>query len=125
MIELAILGLDNYVRNNHEKLMTAAREDSNEDLETEKEFMQRKHCKRKGRWCEKVLHGQCPRQTKDVVSKESWRWLKEGNIKRETESLIFAANDQALRTNQIKAKIDQSQADDKCRMCGNANETNQ
>ena len=122
-IELAILGLDNYVRNSHEKLMTAAREDSNEDLETEQEFKQRKHCERKGRWCEKVLHGQYPRQTKDLVPKESCRWLKEGNIKRETESLIFAAQEEALRKNQIKAKIDQSQADDKCRMCGNANET--
>ena len=38
--ELAILGLDNYARNSHEKLMTAAREDSNEDLETEQEFKQ-------------------------------------------------------------------------------------
>ena len=122
-IELAILGLDNYVRNSHEKLITAAREDSNEDLETEEEFKQRKHSERKGRWCEKVLHGQYPRQTKDIVSKESWKWLKEGSIKRETESLIFAAQEQALRTNQIKAKIDQSPADDKCRMGGNANET--
>ena len=121
-IELAILRLDNYVRNSHEKLVTAAREDSNEDLETEQEFKQRKHCEGKGRWCEKVLHSQYPRQTKDVISKESWRWLKEGNIKRETESLIFATQEQALRTNQIKAKIGQSQADDKCRMCGIANE---
>ena len=37
-IEVAILGLDNYVRNGHEKLMTAAREDNNE--ESEKEFKQ-------------------------------------------------------------------------------------
>ena len=104
-------------------MITAAREESNEDLETEQEFKQRKHCERKGRWCEKVPHGQYPRQTKDVISKESWKWLREGNIKRETESLIFAAQEQALRTNQVKAKIDQSQVDDKCRMCGNANET--
>ena len=104
--------------NSHEKFITAAREDSNEDLETEEEFKQRKHSKRKGRWCEKVLHGQNPRQTKDIVSKESWKWLKEGSIKRETESLIFAAQEQALRANQIKAKIDQSQADDKSRCVG-------
>ena len=61
-IELAILGLDNYVRNSHEKLMTAAREDNNEDLETEQEFKRQKHCERKERWREKVLHGQYPRQ---------------------------------------------------------------
>ena len=104
-------------------MITAAREDSNKDLETEQEFKQRKHCERNGRWYEKVLHGQYPRQTKYVASKESWKWLREGNIKGETESLIFVVQKQALRMNQIKAKIHQSQSDEKCRMCGNANET--
>ena len=46
-----------------------------------------------------------------------------GTLKRETESLIFAAQEQAIRTNVIKGKIDKSQEQTKCRMCGRADET--
>ena len=35
----------------------------------------------------------------------------------------MAAQEQAIRTNSIKAKIDQSQQESKCRMCGKADET--
>ena len=33
-----------------------------------------------------------------------------GDLKRETESLIVAAQDQSIRTNLVKARIDKSQA---------------
>ena len=39
------------------------------------------------------------------------------------ESLIIAAQDQAIRTNYVKATIDTSQDDPKCRMCKQNNET--
>ena len=42
---------------------------------------------------------------------------------RGTEALVIAAQDQALRTNYIKATIDKSQIDAKCRMCRDKNET--
>ena len=38
-------------------------------------------------------------------------------MKRETESLILAAQEQAVRTNVVKAKIDNTQEQSKCRMC--------
>ena len=44
-------------------------------------------------------------------------------MKRETESLILAAQEQAIRTNVIKAKIDNTQEQSKCRMCGEKDET--
>ena len=50
-------------------------------------------------------------------------WLKGTGIKRETESLILAAQEQAIRTNVIKAKIDNTWEESKCRMCGNVDET--
>ena len=46
-----------------------------------------------------------------------------GVQKRETESLIMAAQEQAIRTNAIKAKIDQTQAESKCRLCGKVDNT--
>ena len=40
--------------------------------------------------------------------KESWPWLKDGyrDLKKETEGLILAAQEQAIRTNWIKKMID-------------------
>ena len=44
-------------------------------------------------------------------------WLGDASIKRETETLILAAQEQSLRTNAIKAKIDRSQENSLCRQC--------
>ena len=38
-------------------------------------------------------------------------------MKRETESLIVAAQNQSIGTNLVKAKIDKSQGDSQCRVC--------
>ena len=73
-------------------------------------------------WHEKTLHGQFIRETEKVADKQSWSWLKQGDLKRETESLIFVAQEQALRTNAIKAGIDKQNISPACRMCGYASE---
>ena len=43
---------------------------------------------------------------------------QDGSIKREIESLIMAAKEQAIRTKGINAKIDKTQAESKRRLCG-------
>ena len=50
-------------------------------------------------------------------------WLRKGNFKRETESLLRAAQSNTIRTNQIKARIDKTQQNSKCRLCGDRDET--
>ena len=65
-------------------------------------------------WEEKVLHGQYLRETKEVRSDQCWAWLQNGDFKRETESLIVAAQSQSIRTNLVKAKIDKSHRDSLC-----------
>ena len=72
---------------------------------------------------EKALHGQYLRQTKEVMSEQSCVWLQNGDLKRETESLIVAAQNQSIRTNLDKAKIDKSQKDTLCRLCKKADES--
>ena len=42
---------------------------------------------------------------------------------RETESLLIAAQDNAIRTNYIKARIDKTQQNRKRRLCGDRDET--
>ena len=49
--------------------------------------------------------------------------IKEEKLKRETESPIIAAQDQAIRTNYLIVTTDRSQDDPKCRMCRQNNET--
>ena len=63
------------------------------------------------------------RQTKEVRSDQCWAWLQNGDLKRETESLIVAAQNQSIRTNLVKAKIDKSQEDSLCRVCRKADES--
>ena len=57
-------------------------------------------------------------QTPRWFEKLARRWLRKGNFKRETESLLIAAQDSALRTNHIKARIDKTQQNSKCWLCG-------
>ena len=41
---------------------------------------------------------------------------------RETESLLIAAQNNAIRTNHIKARIDKTQQNSRCRLCGDRDE---
>ena len=58
-----------------------------------------------------------------ISHRKTSTWLRKGNLKRETESLITAAQDNAIRTNHIKARIDKTQQNSKCRLCGDRDET--
>ena len=70
-------------------------------------------------WSEKVMHGLIERQTKEVRSEESWMWLQRGTLKRETESLITAAQEQALPESKDRERWDITL----CPMCKQADET--
>ena len=50
------------------------------------------------------LHGQFFNQIEEVAGENKWLWLREGSIKKDTESLIMVAQEQAIRTNTIKVK---------------------
>ena len=75
-------------------------------------------------WKNKKLHGQFQRQTEDIVDEEeSVRWIEDGYMKKETESLLMAAQEQSLRTRKIMHDIDHRNVDSKCRLCGEKDET--
>ena len=115
-VELAIKGLEVYVHGREERLIQAARGDKIDGLEAASVFKRSKEKKLED-WEEKVLHDQCLRQTKEVRSNQCWAWLQNGDLKRQTESLIVAAQNQSVRTNLVKTKIDKSQGDSLCRVC--------
>ena len=63
------------------------------------------------RWQNKVLHGQYLSNTDGKTDCEiTWNWLKNGYLKK-TEGFIMGAQDQAIRTNAIKAMIDKTSSD--------------
>jgi hypothetical protein len=51
------------------------------------------------------LPGQFEIQTENLKTEKSWNWLSKGDLKRETESLLMAAQEQALDINSIKKNI--------------------
>ena len=72
----------------------------------------------------KNLHGAFERKTKEIKdSVESWTWLKKGYFKKETEGMIMAAQDQAIRTRWVQKNIDKMDITETCRMCGDKEET--
>ena len=59
----------------------------------------------------------------DISHEKTWTWLRKGNVKRESESLKIAGQNSAIRTNHIKATIDKTQQNSKCRLCHDRAET--
>ena len=74
-------------------------------------------------WKEKTLHGQFLRETEITDDGNRWEWLKRGEFKRETESLLCAAQEQALRVNTIKYSIDRTSDTPLCRLCNKKTES--
>ena len=63
------------------------------------------------------MYGQFVREmpeTKD--EKETWHWLRKADLKVETEAMLYAAQEQAIRTNCVKHKIDKTAQSPLCRM---------
>ena len=120
--ELAIRGLEVHVHESEERLIQVARGDKVDGLEAASVLKRLKKEKRLEDWEKKFLHGQYLRQIKEVRSDQCWAWFQNRDLKRETESLIVAAQKQSIRSNLVKARIDKSQGDSLCRVCRKVDE---
>ena len=67
--------------------------------------------------------GVLKRLINNISHNKTRTWLRKGNLKRETESPLMAVKNNAIRTNHIKARIDKTQQNSKCRLCGDRDET--
>ena len=55
------------------------------------------------------MYGQFARDMPEEIDKDlSWTWLVQSDLKVQTEATICAAQEQALRTNYSKNKIDKT-----------------
>ena len=73
---------------------------------------------RKQKWEGKQLYDRFKRLINKISHQKTWTWLRKGNLKRK-----IAAQDNAIRTNHIKVRIDKTQQNSKCRLCGGRDET--
>ena len=109
--------LEDYIQKHEGGLITATRN------ETENTMNNKRTITRKQKWEGKLLYGRFKRLINNISHDKTWTWLRKGNFKRETESLLIAAQDSALRTNHIKARIDKTKENSKCKLCGDRDET--
>ena len=116
-VDTSIHRLEDYIKKNKERLITANRNNRNNTKNN------RITITRKQKWEEQQLYRHFKRQTSEILTEKSWTWLRKGNLLRETESLLIAAQNNAIRTQYIKAEIDESQQNSKCRFCGDWDET--
>ena len=56
----------------------------------------------------KQLYGRLKRLLNNISHDKIYTWLRKGNFKRETESLLIAAQNNAVETHHIKARIDKT-----------------
>ena len=78
---------------------------------------------RKQKWEGKQLYGRFKRLINNISHDKTWTWLRKRNFKREKESFLIAAQDNTVRTNHIKARIDKTPQKSKCRLYGDRDET--
>ena len=100
------------------------KEDIMSENENPKTVKERLRKAREERYYSKPLHSAFFRETEEVRDEDnSWLWVKKGYLKKETEGLIMAAQDQAIRTNWIRHNIDKEDISPLCRLCGEREET--
>ena len=95
---LAKISLEDHIKKSDERLLCAARGDfENPVIATVKDMKKNIQDERIKKWDGKKMYGQFLRDTSAKVDKElSWRRLRKGDLKIQTESLLCAAQEQAL-----------------------------
>ena len=107
-VDASIQQLRDYRQKHEGGLITATRN------ETENTMNNTMTITRKQKWDGKQHYGRFKRLINNISHDKTWTWLRKGNFKRETESLLIVAQNNAIRTNHIKARIDKTQQNSKC-----------
>ena len=116
-VDALIQRLEDYIEKHERGLITDIRNDTNNTIDD------RMTITRKQKWEKKQLYDRFKRLKNNISHQKTWTWLRKGNLMRETESLLIAAQDNAIRTNHIKVRIDKTQQNSKCRLYGDRDET--
>ena len=103
--------IQDYIEKHERELIKAIRNDTDNTIDN------RMTITRKHKWEGKQLHGRFKRIINNISYDKTWTGLRKGNFKRERESLLIAAQDNAVRTNHIKARRDKTQQNEMIGRC--------
>ena len=112
-VETTIQRLEDNIEKHKGGLITTTRNDTDNT----------KAVARKQKSEEKQFYGRFKRLISNVLHGKTWTWLRKGNLKRETESLLITVQNNVIITNHIKARIDMTQQKCKCRLWDYRDET--
>ena len=110
-VDTSLQRLEDYIEKHEWGLITAIRNNTDNTIDN------RMTITKKQKWEEKQVHGCFKQLINNISHDKTWTWLRKRNFKRETESLLMAAQNSAIRTNHIKARIHKTQQNSKCRLC--------
>ena len=99
-VDASIQRLEDYIQKHDGGLITAIRNETDNTMDSWMTIS------RKQNWEEKQLYRRFKRIINNISHEKTWTWLRKGNFKIETKSLLIAAQNNAIRTNHIKARID-------------------
>ena len=116
-VDASIQRREDYIEKHERGLITTIRNDTDNTIGERVTTTRKQKCEGK------QLYGRFKRLINNISHQKTWTWLRKGNLKRETESLLIAAQDNAIRTNHIKVRIDKTQQNSKCRLCSDRDET--
>ena len=116
-VDASIQRLEDYIEKYEQGLITVIRNNTDNTIDN------RMTITRKQKWEEKQLYRRFKRLINNISHDKNWTWLRKESLKRETESLQITAQNNAIRTNHIKAKRDKTQQNRKCRLCSDRAET--
>ena len=102
-VDASIQRLEDYIEKHEGGLVTAIRNDTDNIVTNRMTII------RKQKWEEKTKRQHFTRENLDVAKKK--------NLKREIESLLVAAQNNVIKINHMKARIDKTQQNSKCRLC--------
>ena len=115
-VDASIQRLEDYIEKHERGLITTIRVDTDNTINERMTTTRKQKCEGK------QLYGCFKRLINNISHQKTWTRLRKGNLKRETKSLRIAAQDNAIRTNHIKPRIDKMQQNSKCRLCGDRDE---
>ena len=85
----ASIQLEDYIEKHEQGLITAIRNNTDNTIDN------RMTKTWKQKWEGKQLYGRFKRLINNISHDKTWTWLRKGNFKRETESLLMAAQNNA------------------------------
>ena len=95
-VDTSIQRLEVYLEKHDGGLISTIRNNIDNTIDNKMTITRKQKCEGK------QPHGRFKRVIYNISHDKTWTWLRKGNFKRETESLLMAAQNSAIRTNLSK-----------------------